>query len=95
MSIIDPDGATILSRTVTTDYKGEASVNVRISDKFIIGSYQVVTSATVNGETLKDTAAFAVKSQTGSSNSNISIQAVQATDQQGSAVSSFKRGAIG
>jgi plastocyanin len=91
IGVTGPDGNSIVSRTLTTDGNGKASLELKIVSSFQLGTYQVISTALVDGITLKETSRFTVKSQS----SGITILSIQATDQQGNPVSSFKKGSQG
>lgn len=91
VSVIDPSGNNILTRTVSTDSSGFGQIQFKVSDNARTGSYKVSASASINGVTVNDSASFSVTS----SNGNLSIISVMPTDQNGDPVSSFNRGKLG
>lgn len=86
----DSGNNTILTRTVQTDLDGSFQLTYKIPSNANTGTYQVVATATVNGQNIQGTTQFTV-----SSDQSISITSIQATDQQGNTVSEFKRGTNG
>jgi hypothetical protein len=90
ISVTDPTGNNFVSRTVTTDSNGNADLQFRIPESAKAGTYQVITTSSVDGRTYTDSTQFTVRSQF-----NVSIISVQATDQQGNPISVFNRGTNG
>ncbi|MEP0823921.1 MAG: hypothetical protein HRF40_00390, partial [Nitrososphaera sp.] len=91
VSVTGPTGIGVVSRAVTTDDDGSASISFRISADSPSGTYRVISTMSAGGARLEAEARFAVKAESPA----ISIISVQATDQQGNAVSAFTRGALG
>lgn len=91
VSVIGPNGDSIVSRSVSTDSRGSGSLQFKLPDSSSDGSYKVNTSATISGSTVSDSTTFSVKSTT----AKITILSLQSTDQQGNAVSSFTKGKMG
>lgn len=90
ISVIDPSGSTIVSRTITTS-SGTGSIDFKLSDSAVSGDYRVNAAASVNGNNISDSTTFRVKSP----GPNISIMSVEPTDQQGNPVSAFDKGKLG
>jgi plastocyanin len=91
ISFTDPAGNTIITRTVTTDSTGSASSQFKIPIVAKAGTYQVITTASVNNKDFNTSAQFSVQQKS----PPVTISFVQATDQQGNPVSSFSRGTSG
>lgn len=91
VTVINPSGDNIVSRTITTDEHGYANLEFKIPESYEIGTYQVIATAFVGGMTYKASTEFTVEPQS----PNISIVSVQATDQHGNPVTSFERGITG
>lgn len=90
VSVLDPTKKAVVSRTLTTDRSGEASMEFGIHENFKTGTYQAVVTTSINGETFKDVTHFKIQSQF----NQIKIVSVQGTDQQGNP-STFSRGELG
>jgi len=91
VSVSDPAGLNIVSRTVTTDSRGNGEIQFKLSDNARGGMYQVDVTASLSGVSYSDTTFFSVHTDEPS----VSIVTLQATDQQGNPVSSFERGKMG
>lgn len=78
LEISDPSGITVISRSFMVDSEGIA-FEFKIDENFKTGTYKVVATTTNNGNTIKETTYFKVKSQYNS----FKITSVQVTDQQG------------
>jgi len=91
ISVNDPTGSNLVSRTVTTDSRGSGEISFKLADNAMSGRYNVVATASVGGQNLKDTTTFTVESISG----GVSILSLQPTDQQGNPVSSFSKGKLG
>jgi plastocyanin len=90
VSVQQPNGSIILSRTVTTNSFGQADLQFSIGNNYQAGTYTVQVTSSAGGNTFSDSLTFTVSSAGG-----ISITSVQSTDQQGNPVSSFSIGNIG
>lgn len=90
ISVIDPSGNIIVSRVLSTSYQGASSIQFKIPETSPIGTYQVIATSSVSGNSLKQTTQFTINSQYA-----VSIVSVQSTDQQGNTVTSFTRGGTG
>jgi hypothetical protein len=90
VSVQQPNGSVILSRTVTTNSFGQADLQFSIGNNYQAGTYTVQVTSSAGGNTFSDSLTFTVSSAGG-----ISITSVQSTDQQGNPVSSFSIGNIG
>ncbi len=91
ITVTNPSGDVIVSRTVSTDQSGVAQTQFKIPDSYADGTYDVVATADAGGMTYKDTTQFSVEG----SLAHFTIVSVQATDQNGNPVSSFSRGSTG
>lgn len=91
VTVINPSGDNIVSRTITTDEHGYANLEFKIPESYEIGTYQVIATAFAGGMTYKASTEFTVEPQS----PNISIVSVQATDQHGDPVTSFEKGTTG
>jgi len=78
LEISDPSGITVISRSFMVDSEGIA-FEFKIDENFKTGTYKVVATTTNNGNPVKETTYFKVKSQYNS----FKITSVQVTDQQG------------
>lgn len=90
ITVSDPNGTMIISRTIPTDESGVAQTGFKIPDSYADGTYNVVTTAYAGGMTYNDTTQFSI-----AGTSHFTIVSVQATDQNGNPVSSFSRGSTG
>ena len=90
IGVTSPDGTNIVSRTVSTE-DGSATLNFKLSNSSQSGIYDVVATASINGQTVRDSSQFTVKS----TESGVAIRSLESTDQQGNHVSSFERGKLG
>ncbi|MDE2589736.1 MAG: hypothetical protein KGL95_08745, partial [Patescibacteria group bacterium] len=91
ITVSNPSGDVIVSRTVPTDQNEVAQTQFKIPDSYADGTYSVVATADVGGMTYKDTTQFSVEGSLAS----FTIVSVEATDQSGNPVSSFSRGSTG
>ncbi|GEM_PF-4424078 len=91
ITVTNPSGDTVISRTIVTDDSGSAELQFKISDRYQDGTYQVVATAFAGGMLYKDSAEFTV----GPHAQHFKIVSVQATDQNGNPVSSFSQGSTG
>jgi len=90
ISVTDPTGHAVVTRTLSTDSSGRASTEFGIHEDFKTGTYTTTATVSVNGVTYKDTSRFKIESQF----NQIRIVLVEGTDQQGNP-SSFSRGDLG
>ncbi len=90
ITVTDPFGAIMISRTLTTDFNGNANTDFKIAESFKTGIYRIDATSSINGETYSDISEFRVTSQF----NQIQIVSAQGTDQQGNPVQ-FSRGAMG
>ena len=81
VSVQQPNGSIILSRTVTTNSLGQADLQFSIGNNYQAGTYTVQVTSSAGGNTFSDSLTFTVSSAGG-----ISITSVQSTDQQGNPV---------
>ena len=91
ISVNDPSGNNVVSRTITTDSRGSGEISFKLSDSGMSGRYGVAATASVGGQNLRDSTSFNAESMRG----GISIISLQATDQQGNPVSLFGKGKLG
>ncbi|MEX0656070.1 MAG: plastocyanin/azurin family copper-binding protein [Nitrosopumilaceae archaeon] len=91
IAITDPNGSNIVSRTITTDSSGTGALQFKLSENSVSGSYKIIATTSVAGQSIQDTASFNVQSLAG----NVSIRSIQPTDQNGNSVSSFNKGKMG
>ena len=91
VGVTDPSGLNIISRTITTDSRGNGEIQFKLSENSRGGMYQVDVTASLSGVSFSDTTFFSVHTDEPS----VSIVTLQATDQQGNLVSSFERGKMG
>jgi len=90
VSVTDPTGTAVVSRTLTTDRNGHARIDFGIHEDFKTGTHRVSVTSSIGGVTYKDTTHFKIQSQF----NQIRIVSVEVTDQQGNP-SSFNRGEMG
>ena len=90
IDVSDPIGNPVVTRSVTVSPGDSESIEFRISDNFLTGSYTVVASSTIDGETITDTTFFKIKSQY----NQFQISSVEVTDQQGN-TSTLTKGTLG
>jgi uncharacterized repeat protein (TIGR01451 family) len=90
VSVTDPTGTSVISRSLSISPNNSESIEFRISEDFKTGSYRITASTSDNGKTIIETAYFKIKSQFNS----FKITNVQATDQQGNP-SDLEAGEIG
>jgi len=86
ISVTDPSGNIVLTRSLFTDDTG--SIPFKIPHGTTAGSYKVSASVRANGQNYEDTSQFTVQK----SLAGLSIKSVSATDQQGNQVDSFSKG---
>ncbi len=86
ISVIDPSGNVVMTRTLFTDDKG--SIPFKVSHGTIAGSYKVTASVNIDGQNYEDTSQFTIKKDL----AGLSIKSVSATNQQGNPVDSFSQG---
>lgn len=91
ISVSDPTGANIVSRTITTDSRESGSIQFKLSDNARGGMYEVVATSSLSGINYRDNAFFSVRSD----QAIVSIITLESTDQQGNPVSSFTKGKMG
>ena len=91
ISVIGPGGDSIVSRSVSTDSRGNGSLQFKLPDSSQNGSYRVDSTTTISGSNVSDSTTFTVKSVS----VQVSIISLQPTDQQGNTVSSFAKGKLG
>ncbi|WP_425338999.1 hypothetical protein [Nitrosopumilus adriaticus] len=91
ISVVGPGGDSIVSRSVSTDSRGNGSLQFKLPDSSQNGTYRVDSTATISGSKVSDITTFTVKS----TSARVSIVSLQPTDQQGNAVSSFTKGKLG
>ncbi|MGY5149916.1 MAG: plastocyanin/azurin family copper-binding protein [Candidatus Nitrosopumilus sp. bin_68KS] len=91
VSVVGPNGDSIVSRSVSTDSRGNGSLQFKLPDSSASGTYRVDTTATISGNKVSDSMSFTVKSNA----VRMDIVSLQPTDQQGNAVSSFTKGKLG
>jgi trimeric autotransporter adhesin len=93
--VTDPSLNIIASRAVQVGTQGDAVLQIGLPPDALAGSYQVTSTALVDGNSLKGTTQFTVSSQAAQS-TGVSIVSIQPTDQEGSnVVTSFERGTTG
>jgi len=90
VSVEDPTGKAVVSRTLTTDRLGRATMEFGIHENFKTGGYTVTANARIGGVTYHDTTHFKIESQF----DQVRIVSVAGTDQQGNPAS-FTRGEMG
>ena len=91
IDVTGPSGSTVISRSLTfTSDDEDGEIEFRISEEFKTGTYKVTATTSDDGNTIRDTAYFKVKSQYNS----FKITSVETTDQQGNS-SDLKAGEIG
>jgi len=91
ITVTDPNGGIVLTRSILTSSNGVGSLSFKISN--VPGSYTVAATSSILGNTLTDSSRFDVIGlPTGP---NLDIVSVIASDQQGNQVSSFNPGKIG
>lgn len=91
VNVIDSTGSAVISRTVTTNDQNNANLQFKLSSSASTGTYQVIVTASSNGNSYKQSTQFTVQQPI----AQVSIMSVQATDQQGNPVTSFSRGTNG
>jgi len=89
ISVIDPSGNTVMTRSLFTDDTG--LIPFKISHGTTSGSYKVTASVNIDGQNYEDTSQFTIKKDL----AGLSIKSVSATDQQGNLVDSFSKGNLG
>ncbi len=88
ITVKNPAGDVIVSRSIITDDSGTSTVSFKIPDSYQVGTYDVTASADAGGMTYNDTTQFSVEAET----PHFRIVSVEATDQNGNPVTSFSRG---
>ena len=91
ISVIGPSGDSIVSRSISTDFRGSGSLQFKLPESAQNGPYRVDSTATISGSKVSDSTIFTVKS----TSVRVNIISVQPTDQQGNSVSSFTKGKLG
>ena len=91
ISVIGPNGDSIVSRSVSTDSGGSGSLQFKLPESSQNGSYRVDSTATISGSKVSDSTTFTVTS----TSARINLISLQPTDQQGNSVSSFTKGKLG
>jgi hypothetical protein len=91
ITVSNPSGDIVVSRTVVTDNNGIAETQFKIPDSYVDGTYQVVATVDAGGITYKDSTQFSIEQNP----PHFVIVSVQATDQNGNPVSSFSRETTG
>jgi len=79
VSVTDPTGKAVVSRTLETDRNGNADFDFGIHEDFKTGTYRVAVTSSIGGVTYKDATHFKIQSQF----NQIRIVSVEGTDQQG------------
>ncbi len=79
VSVSDPTGKAVVSRTLSTDRNGNADFDFGIHEDFKTGTYRVAVTSSIGGVTYKDATHFKIQSQF----NQIRIVSVEGTDQQG------------
>jgi plastocyanin len=90
LTVTDPFGTIVVSRTLTTDSEGDASADFKIAESFKTGTYRIDATSLIDGWTYLDDSEFEVISQF----NQIQIISAQGTDQQGNPME-FSRGSMG
>jgi len=90
ITVTDPFGTVMVSRTLTTDSNGNASTDFKIAESFKTGTYRIDATSLIDGWTYLDDSEFRVTSQF----NQIQIISAQGTDQQGNPME-FSRGNMG
>jgi hypothetical protein len=91
VTVSDPKGKNILSRTITVNNSDESNLQFKLVENSISGTYDVKITALINGQTFSDSAQFT----TVSSSSGVKVISVEPTNQQGNTVSSFTKNKLG
>jgi plastocyanin len=89
----DPSGNIIASRTLTISSQNSNTLQIGLPSSAQVGTYLVTATASVSGTLYKGTNQFTVSSHVTSS--SVTIVSVQATTQEGIAVSTFSKGTTG
>lgn len=90
ITVTDPFGTIVVSRTITTDSTGSASTDFKIAESFKTGTYRIDATSLIDGWTYLDDSTFKITSQF----NQIQIVSAQGTDQQGNPTQ-FTRGSMG
>ncbi len=90
--VTDPSGNIISSRTITVS-QSSGTLQIGLQQGAQTGTYQITATSSSSGTLFKGVNQFTVTSS--STGSQITIVSVQATNQQGSPVSSFSKGTTG
>jgi len=91
VSVIDPNNKNVVSRTITLENSNQSSLQFKLVDNSISGTYVVKITSLMNGQTISDSIEFTVVS----SNSGVEIISIEPTDQQGNPVTTFTKNKIG
>ncbi len=91
ISVIGPNGDSVVSRSLSTNFAGNGSLQFKLPESSPDGTYKIDSTATISGSKVSDSASFTVKSST----VRVNITSIQPTDQQGNVVSSFTKGKLG
>ncbi|MBN4046099.1 hypothetical protein JYT57_00275, partial [Nitrosarchaeum koreense] len=86
ISVIDPLGNVVMTRTLFTDDAG--LIPFKISHGTTAGSYKVSASVKVDGKNYEDTSQFTIKKDL----AGLSIKSISASNQLGDPVNSFSKG---
>ena len=87
VSVIDPNNKNVVSRTITVENSDQSSLQFKLVDNSISGTYVVKITSLINGQTISDSTEFTVVS----SNSGVEIVSIEPTDQQGNPVTTFTK----
>jgi len=90
ITVTDPFGTVMVSRTLTTDFRSNAVTDFKIAESFKTGTYRIDATSSINGITYSTTSEFNVISQF----NQIQILSAQGTDLQGNPME-FSRGNMG
>ena len=91
ITVKNPVGDVIVSRSVITDDNSVAETAFKIPDSYQTGTYNATASVNAEGVVYKDTVQFSIDGQS----AHFTIVSVQATDQNGNPVTSFSKGSTG
>ena len=89
ITVSNPENATIVTRTLTTDEHGAAKLSFRLPPDAVAGTYEVTATGSIDAITFHKSIEFTVNSSL-----KTSIVSVQPTDQQGNPVSNFTKGRL-
>ncbi|HEX5458305.1 MAG TPA: hypothetical protein VFX64_07995, partial [Candidatus Nitrosotalea sp.] len=90
VGVSNPTGDNIISRTITTNENGTASLQFKIPDTYQTGVYHDIVTALVDGRNYTNSTEFNVIKSRG-----VTIDSVQITNQQGDPVSILPKGQNG